>query len=108
MIVEMRVYHCVPGQLPRLHQRFTNVTLKMFEKHGIEPIGFWTTYTGPSNQTLTYMLRWPSLAEQETRWRAFSTDPEWLEQRAKSEENGPIVQFIETAFLAPTAYSPMQ
>ena len=108
MIVEMRVYHCVPGRLPQLHQRFTNVTLKLFEKHGIEPIGFWTNYVGASNQTLTYMLRWASLAEQETRWGNFLKDPEWIAQRAKSEENGPIVDHIENSFLAPTAYSSMQ
>jgi NIPSNAP len=108
MIVELRVYHCVPGQLPLLHQRFTNVSLKLFEKHGIEPIGFWTSYVSPSNQTLTYMLRWASLTEQETRWGNFQKDPEWIEQRAKSEANGPIVAHIENSFLVPTAYSPMQ
>jgi NIPSNAP len=108
MIVELRVYHCLPGKLALLHQRFTNVTLKLFEKHGIESIGYWTTYTGPSNQTLTYMLRWNSLAEQETRWGNFVRDPEWIEQRAKSEENGQIVEHIETSFLAPTAYSPLK
>jgi hypothetical protein len=108
MIIELRVYHCVPGQLPRLHKRFTDVTLKMFEKHGIEAVGFWTSYVSPSNQTLTYMLRWASLAEQETRWGNFLRDPEWIEQRAKSEEAGQIVERIENSFLAPTAYSAMQ
>ena len=43
MIVEMRVYHCAPGRLPALNERFSKATLGFFEKHGIRPIGFWTT-----------------------------------------------------------------
>ena len=40
MIYEMRVYRCVPGRLPALLQRFQNVTLKIWEKHGIKQAGF--------------------------------------------------------------------
>ena len=40
MIVEMRIYHCAPGRLPALQERFTNTTLGFFEKYGIEQIGF--------------------------------------------------------------------
>lgn len=39
MIVEMRIYHCAPGRLPALNDRFTNITLDFFKKYGIEPIG---------------------------------------------------------------------
>jgi hypothetical protein len=64
MIYELRVYHCAAGRLPALHQRFENTTLKLWEKFGIEQVGFWTTLVGPSNQTLTYLLKWDSLAEE--------------------------------------------
>ena len=47
MIVEMRIYHCAPGRLPALNDRFENITLGFFKKYGIEPIGFWTTLAGP-------------------------------------------------------------
>src|SRR5690606_15826417 len=63
MIVEMRVYHCLPGRLPALNERFTRHTLSSFGKHGIRPIGFWTTLVGPTNHALTYLLEWQSLAE---------------------------------------------
>ena len=43
MIVELRVYHCLPGRLPALNERFVNTTLPLFAKHGIEQIGFFTT-----------------------------------------------------------------
>jgi hypothetical protein len=108
MIYELRVYHCMPGRLPDLNQRFVSSALKLWEKHGIKQLGFWTTYVGPSNQTLTYMLVWDSLAERETRWGAFSNDPEWIEKRAQSEANGQIVERIENSFLTPTAYSSLR
>ena len=68
MIYEMRVYRCVPGRLPALLQRFQNVTLKIWDKHGIKQAGFWTTLIGESNQELIYLLQWESLADRETKW----------------------------------------
>lgn len=105
MLIELRVYHCVPGRLPALHRRFEQVTLDLWRKHGIEQAGFFTTVIGASNQTLTYMLKWDSMAERETRWNAFTADPEWITQRAASEADGPIVARIDSSLLAPTAYS---
>ena len=46
---------CVPGKLPDLNKRFSTITLKLWEKHGIKQAGFWTTVIGESSQTLYYM-----------------------------------------------------
>ncbi len=105
MIYELRVYHCAAGRLPALHERFAQTTLPLWEKHGIEQAGFFTTVIGASNQTLTYLLKWESLAERELKWNAFATDPEWVAARAASEADAIIVERIENSFLAPTAYS---
>jgi len=108
MIVEMRVYHCAPGRLPALNERFQTTTLAFWEKYGIEQLGFFTTLVGPSNQTLTYLLKWDSLAERERKWNAFASDPEWLAKRAASEAVQTIVERIENSFLTPTAYSALR
>ncbi|MFP6556725.1 NIPSNAP family protein [Paraburkholderia sp. B3] len=108
MIVEMRIYHCAPGRLPALHERFTSTTLGFFDKYGIEQIGFWTTLIGPSNHSLTYLLKWESLVQREARWNAFQADPEWIEKRAASEADKPIVERIENIFLTPTTYSALR
>jgi len=108
MIVELRIYHCAPGRLPALHERFANATLGYFEKHGIVQIGFWTTVAGPSNHALTYLLKWESLAEREQKWNAFQADPGWIAKRAESEAEKIIVERIENHFLAPTAYSALR
>ncbi|HEY0185507.1 MAG TPA: NIPSNAP family protein [Rhodopila sp.] len=105
MIYELRIYECVPGRLPDLNKRFSTITLKIWERHGIKQAGFWTTVIGESNMTLYYMLAWESLAERETKWNAFQADPEWHAARAKTEENGPIVAKVTNYILGPTPYS---
>ncbi len=105
MMYEMRIYHCMPGRLPDLNQRFESVTLKLWEKHGFRQVGFWTTLVGTSNQDLTYLLEWKDMAERERVFAAFMSDPEWQKARAETEKNGPIVASISNSFLAPTAYS---
>lgn len=108
MIVEMRIYHCAPTRLPALVDRFSNITLGFFEKHGIRQIGFWTTLAGPSNHALTYMLQWESLAEREQKWNAFQADQDWIAKRSATEADKPIVERIENQFLAPTAFSALR
>ncbi len=105
MIYEMRVYRCVPGRLPALLKRFDTITLKLWEKHGIRQAGFFTTLVGQSNQELTYLLAWESLAERDKKWTAFQTDPEWIAARAQTEADGQIVDNIVNQLLMPTAFS---
>ncbi|HWK94605.1 MAG TPA: NIPSNAP family protein [Pseudolabrys sp.] len=105
MIYELRVYRCIPGRLPALLKRFEDATLRIWDKHGIHPHGFWTTLIGESNMELTYMLKWQSLADREARWNAFMADPEWIKARADSEKDGQIVANIASSFLTPTAFS---
>ena len=105
MILEMRVYRCLPGRLPALLKRFENTTLKLWDKHGIKQAGFFTTLVGESNQELTYLLAWESLAERDKKWNAFQSDPDWISARTKTEEDGPIVANIVNQLLVPTAFS---
>ncbi len=108
MVHELRIYRCLPGRLPALMERFAKTTLPLWERHGIRQAGFWTTLIGNSNQELTYLLAWESLAERETKWTAFQTDPEWHRKRAESEASGQIVENIVSQLLTPTAFSAVQ
>ena len=105
MIHELRIYHCVSGQIPALLKRFEEITLPLWEKHGICQAGFWTVEVGPSNHDLYYMLEWESMGERDLRWTNFTTDPEWLQKKAETEKDGAIVASVENAFLRPTAFS---
>jgi len=108
MIYEMRVYRCLPGRLPALLNRFENITLGLWQKHAIRQVGFFTTLIGESNQELTYILAWDSMADRETKWNAFQADPDWISARAKTEESGQIVGNIVSQLLAPTAFSALK
>jgi hypothetical protein len=108
MIHEWRVYTCVPGRLPALLDRFEKATLPIWARHGIRPLGFWTTMIGGSSQELHYILEWESLAEKEEKWHAFHSDPAWIEKRVESERNGPLVASIKNSILQPTRFSPIK
>ncbi len=105
MIYELRVYKCVPGRLPALNNRFANITLKMWEKHGIKQAGFWTTLVGESNQELYYLLAWESLADREKKWNALpGRSRVAVAKRAETEKDGPIVANVSNQFLTPTTF----
>ncbi len=48
------------------------------------------------------------MADRERKWDAFQKDPEWVEGRAQSEVDGPLVARATNYFWRPTPYSPMQ
>jgi len=106
-IHELRIYEAVPGKLPALHDRFRQITSKLFAKHGIKQVAYWDVVVGTSNQ-LYYILEWESLAEREVKWEAFLADPEWQAARAKTEAEGPLVARVVNMFLKPTDYSPLK
>ena len=105
MLYELRIYNCFPGRLPDLLNRFENITIEIWEKHGIRQAGFWTTLIGENNQTLYYMLEWESLADREKKWNSFQNDPEWHSKRAETQKNGPLVASLSNSILQPTNFS---
>jgi hypothetical protein len=108
MIYELRIYRAAPGRMGDLLARFRDITLDIWKKHGIEPVGFWTTYIGESNQDLFHLLKWDSLGEREKRWNTFQADREWLDKRAETEKNGPLVTSFSNSILTPTDFSALK
>lgn len=95
---ELRIYYCNEGKLPALETRFRDHTTKLFEKHGMENIGYWTSAT-ENNNVLYYMLGYPSKDARDASWKAFMADPEWQNVQKKSEESGKIVAKVESKFM---------
>jgi len=108
MIHELRIYHCAPGKLAAVCNRFATITLKIWETHGIRQAGFWTVMIGENNHDLYYMLEWDSLADRDERWSSFQNDPNWHAARAETEKNGPLITSISNYILTPTAFSNVQ
>ncbi|HLQ76133.1 MAG TPA: NIPSNAP family protein [Terriglobia bacterium] len=107
VVYELRVYHCYEGKLPDLLKRFREHTTKIFEKHGMKNVAYWTPTDEPQkSNTLIYILAHPSREAAATNWKAFSADPEWQAVQKASESNGKIVEKVDSTFMALTDFSP--
>jgi hypothetical protein len=108
-VFEMRTYTAPDGKLGELQARFRNHTTRLFEKHGITNIGYWVPQDEPRSQnTLIYVLAYPSREEAKARWAKFQSDPDWQKARTESEVNGRIVQRVESVFMTPTDFSKLK
>src|SRR5690349_18605963 len=106
-VFELRTYHTAPGKMQALNDRFRNHTNKYFARHGMTIVGFWTPADPQkADNTLVYLLAFPSREAAEKSWKAFRADPDWKAAFKESEKNGKLVEKIESVFLNPTDYSP--
>ena len=119
-VFEMRVYIAHEGKLEDLHKRFRDHTNKLFVKHGMELVGYWTpnddqqknplitALNEDPKQTLVYILAYPSREAAAKSWAAFRDDADWKKAYAESHKNGPLVKKVISQYLAPTDYSPIK
>jgi len=106
-VYELRVYHTYEGKLNDLLKRFREHTTKLFEKHGIRNVAYWTPLDEPAkSSTLIYILAHPSREAAAANWKAFQDDPEWKSVRDKSEEGGKIVEKVDSTYMVLTDFSP--
>ena len=108
-VFELRTYTAPDGKLGDLNKRFRDHTLRIFQKHGMSNIGYWTPQDAPLSQnTLIYVLAHSSREAAKKSWDAFRNDPEWKKVASESQVNGPLTSKIDSVFLEPTDYSPMK
>ena len=103
---EMRTYYAAEGKVDDLDARFRDHTNKLFQKHGIDLVGYW--HPVDKKNVLIYILAYPSREAREASWKAFHADPDWKAAREASEKDGKIVKDVESVFLDPTDYSPIK
>ncbi|HXY23318.1 MAG TPA: NIPSNAP family protein [Candidatus Acidoferrum sp.] len=104
-VYELRIYHVAPGKLDSLVVRFRDHTDKLFVKHGMKSVAYWTALDEPvKSSTFLYILEHPSREAAAANWKAFQDDPEWQAVKAKSEENGKLVEKIDSTFLTLTDF----
>ena len=108
-VFELRTYTAAEGKFDDLLARFRDHTLRIFEKHGMTNVGYWTPQDEPlSANTLIYVLAHPSREEAEQSWRDFSSDPEWQSVAEESQRDGRLIVGLERVFIDPTDFSPMR
>jgi hypothetical protein len=109
-VFELRTYTTNPGKLGDLNTRFRDHTLKMFEKHGMQNIGYWQPTDGEAAQnTLIYVIAHKSREAAKQSWSAFGKDPEWQRVAKASEANGRILaRAPESVYMEAVDYSPIK
>jgi hypothetical protein len=111
-VFELRTYHAAPGKLKALEARFRDHTMKLFEKHGITNIGYWTELNPKQeDEKLIYIIAFPSKEAADKSWKEFRDDAEWKKVREESEKDGPLLRKdnpVESVYLKSTDYSPIK
>jgi len=108
-VFELRIYTATPGNLDNLHARFRDHTTRIFSKHGMKVVGYWSpTSEEEADDTLVYILEHASQEAADASWSAFGQDPEWQRVAEASNANGAILGGIERRYMTATDYSPMQ
>ena len=117
-IYEMRVYYTYDGKFNDIISRFENHTTKLFDKHGFNNVGYWTTlkkdstsfadkfiFQNNGKEALVYIVSFKDMESRDKSWDNFINDPEWIRVYEESIIDGPIVRKIEQVFLSPTIFS---
>lgn len=105
-VYELRVYHANEGKFDDLLKRFREHTTRLFEKHGMKNVAYWTPLDDPlKGKTLIYILAHPSREAAASNWKAFGDDPEWQKVRDASEANGKLVDKVDSTFMTLTDFS---
>jgi hypothetical protein len=117
-VFELRTYHAAPGKLQALEARFRDHTMKLFEKHGITNIGYWTEMKakegeqkGEPDEKLIYIIAFPSKDAADKSWKEFQADPDWKKVKDESEKDGPLLRAknpVESVYMNPTDFSPIK
>ena len=105
-VFELRTYTAPDGKLADLNKRFRDHTRRIFDKHAMKSIGYWTPQDSPLSQnTLIYILQHPNREAAKKNWAEFQADPEWQKVSAESQVNGRIVSKVDSVFMEATDYS---
>src|SRR6266699_7284285 len=68
-VFELRTYYAAPGKMDALHARFRDHTCKLFVKHGMTLIGYWSPIDAKdAEQKMIYILAYPSQEAAKKSW----------------------------------------
>jgi hypothetical protein len=107
-VFELRTYTCNPGKLEALKARFRDHTIRIFQRHGMESIGYWVPQDEEKGKstTLIYIIAHASREQATKNWAEFRADPEWQKVSADSEKDGKILaKSPDSVFMDPADFS---
>lgn len=108
-VYQLRIYVMADGKLDVMNERFREHTTKLFERHGIENVGYWVATDEPrSENMLIYLLKHKSREAADASWAAFGKDPEWqaIAKATKDQHGNILKEKIDATYMVTTDYSP--
>lgn len=106
-VFELRTYTAPDAEkFAMLNARFREHTTRLFEKHGITNIGYWTAVDAPN--TLIYIVAHQNMEAAKKSWAGFRADPDWQKVSADSKAKGLTGVTVESKYLTPTDYSALK
>lgn len=112
-VFELRTYTTNDGKLEALHARFRDHTMKLFSKHGMTNLAYWTPTDADqgAGKKLIYLLGHASKEAGLASFAAFRTDSDWVKAKAASEKDGPLTISpggVKSIYMKATDFSPIQ
>ena len=107
-VFELRTYTVADAdKLSLLHKRFREETVtKFFPRHGMTNVWYGKPMDTPQSQnSMTYMIAFPSREAAKKSWDSFRADQEWTKVAAAS---GVGTVKIDSVYFEPTDYSPLK
>lgn len=111
-VFELREYTAEEGRLANLLARFRDHTVKLFEKHGMQNLAYWTPAERDqgAEYRLIYILGHTSREAAAASFKAFRADPAWLDAKKASEEKAggslTVQNGVKSTYMKPTDFSP--
>jgi hypothetical protein len=103
MIDELREYVACAGRAEDLHRRFAEQTFDLWNEMGLDVRGFWNVEDDPGR--IVYLVRFASVEEARDHWARFSKDSRWLDIKARTEADGPLIESIAVTYLRTPDYA---
>lgn len=103
-LFELRIYKAAGGKLDPLLARFRDYTVKLFEKHGMTNVGYWVPVENSSNH-LIYIRSFADFETFESTTASFRKDEEWQQAAKESQNDGKLLNEIESKLMEPLDFS---
>lgn len=102
MIVDVRIYTCVPNRLADFVKLYEEEAWPLQKKYLENCLGWYTTVEGSLN-TVVHLWGYADQGDRERRRNAMAADPAWSAYLKKAAEMG-VLQKMENRIARPTAF----
>ncbi len=111
-VFELRTYTTPEGKLEALHARFRDHTMKLFEKHGMTNLPYFTVLDEEqgAKTKLIYLLAHESKEAGLKSFGTFRLDPDWVKVKGESEKDGSLTvkDGVKSVYLKAADFSPIK